>query len=105
MQELIERLEKATGPNFALEQDIWCEVFAPDAVAIDLNFKPPPYTASIDAALTLFGDHPPRGFMLSRRSNPDMGGKDYLVSGSGRLHCAARSWPLAICIAALRHRA
>lgn len=62
----------------------------------------PKYTASIDAALTLAIKL--RGLSLHRRSNPDMGGKDWLVS-AGSNRSAARSWPLALCAVGLRERA
>lgn len=61
----------------------------------------PYYTASLDAALRLFGHHVPRGLTLSRSSNPDMGGRDWIVSSVGK-RVAARSWPIAICLLALQ---
>lgn len=97
MDELIERLEKATGPNFALEQDIWCEIFAPDAVAIPLDLKPPSYTASIDAALTLV----PKG------STWDLTFDDYLIACVGNGHNTGKhdtTPAIALCIAALKAR-
>lgn len=62
----------------------------------------PEYTNSVDAALTLTLGL--RGLSLHTRSNPDMGGKDYIVS-AGSNRSAARSWPLALCAVGLRDRA
>lgn len=66
------------------------------------NFRPPAYTSSVDAALTLFEGSIPRGLTLTRRSNPDMGGRDWIVSAIGK-RAAGRSWPLALCALALQH--
>ena len=52
-REIIERLEKMDGPDTETDIDIWCEIFAPDAAAIDPGFRAPPYTASLDAAIAL----------------------------------------------------
>lgn len=46
LSEIIERLEKATGPNYAIELAIKT-AFEPDRVGI------PSYTASVDAAIAL----------------------------------------------------
>lgn len=54
MQELIERLEKATGPNFALDWNIHLTAFGIEGAGMYGNH--PNYTASIDAALTLVPD-------------------------------------------------
>jgi hypothetical protein len=48
--ELAERVEAATGPNFQLEQEIGAAVFPKRTDPY------PPYTASIDAAMTLAED-------------------------------------------------
>jgi hypothetical protein len=52
MNELIERLEKATGPDRDLDYDI------ANHISLDADTDAPPYTGSIDAALTLL----PPGF-------------------------------------------
>lgn len=120
--ELAEQCENATEPDRNLDADIavalghkikmatanyTMEMFP----AIEWQ-KPHPYagmkepcpswTASIDAAMTLANDL--RGLTLSRRSNPDMGGKDWIVS-AGSNRSAARSWPLALCAVGLRAHA
>ncbi len=50
-EDIIARLEKAEGANFQLERDIdaFCHFGRPGA----LDRTPPPYTASIDAAIAL----------------------------------------------------
>lgn len=45
---LAERVEKLTGPNFAIEQEINLAVFSQTS-----HPKPPAYTYSLDAAMTL----------------------------------------------------
>lgn len=56
MDEIIKRIEAATGPDKTLDADIWFEVYTPNAVAVPLGFEGPPYTASIDAAVALVPD-------------------------------------------------
>jgi hypothetical protein len=53
LSELRERVERASGADPEMDIDIWCEIFAPDAIAVDFGFRAPPYAASIDAALAL----------------------------------------------------
>lgn len=62
----------------------------------------PAYTGSVDAALTLAEGI--RGLSLHTRSNPDMGGRDWLVS-AGSNRAGERSWALALCVVGLRDRA
>jgi hypothetical protein len=50
---LIARLEKLEGPDSDIDGDIWCEIFAPDVVAIDFGIQFPAVTASLDAAIAL----------------------------------------------------
>lgn len=50
---LIGRLEGATGADRELDCEIWCQMFAPDVVAVDFGINFPSYTASIDASLAL----------------------------------------------------
>jgi len=49
--DIIERLEKATRANFQLERDI--DAFCHFGSAGSLDRTPPPYTASVDAAIAL----------------------------------------------------
>jgi hypothetical protein len=62
----------------------------------------PQFTNSVDAALTLAQGL--RGLSLHTRSNPHMGGKDYIVS-AGSNRAEARSWALGLCAVGLRDRA
>lgn len=57
MRDLIDRLEKATGPSVSLNRAIWCAL-NPGQDASTYNGDPrwKPYTASIDAALQC-GEH------------------------------------------------
>lgn len=83
--ELIELLEKATGPAFALDMAI-ARAVNPQATN---HTAPPAYSASIDAALTLVPE-----------------GCGFVVMGKaakiGRKIATAATPALAICIAALR---
>ncbi len=103
--ELAERCEAATGPNFQLEQDIGGTVF-PERGAI----THPPYTASLDAAMTLVpedafwrlghdGDGADPSEFRSQVIVPKMGGAD---ARGVALACAPA---LALCAASLRARA
>lgn len=47
LNELADRVEAATGPNFELERQIWIAIGSPAIRPI------PVYTASLDAAMTL----------------------------------------------------
>lgn len=102
LKEIAQGCEDATGPDRSLDgliaQAVGCK--KPD----DPAGWPPAYTGSIDAAMTLCEGM--RGLSLMRRSNPDMGGRDWVVSCQGPTrHVAARSWPLALCSVALRAQA
>jgi hypothetical protein len=115
MGELIARLEKATGPDRRLDVEIHCLIIGRSIDTVDLDgigrpgsgWTPsaewPPYTASIDAALTLV----PRGHKWSiacgrfvqyvARVTP--------VEGNGYFDGECDSTPaIALCIAALRAR-
>lgn len=116
MNDLIERLEKATGPDRELDAEIWMTLNPswrdyPRTEAggwitpLAMSAPASPYTDSIDFALTLFPTEMPRGLHLYMNTAPDMGGRDWVVSHqSPTTRVAARSWPLALCIAALRAR-
>lgn len=97
--ELAERCEKASGPDRELDKAVALAVYGPEHCRY---IEVPAYTSSIDAAMTLAGGL--RGLSLNMRSNPDMGGKDWLVS-AGSNRSAARSWSLALCAVGLRDRA
>jgi hypothetical protein len=92
--ELIELLEKATGPAFALDMAI-ARAVNPQATA---QTVPPPYSASIDAALTLVPERAIRhiewceGFVEVA----------VFTERHSLAHGAAATPALAICIAALR---
>jgi hypothetical protein len=96
--ELAKDCEAATGPDREIDTLIGYAVDLPTEDA-----QLPHYTASLDAALTL-SDNFLRGLSLHQRPNPDMGGRDWIASAAP-YRAAARSWPLAVCAAALRARA
>lgn len=52
---IIEQLEDLKAPDRGIDLEIWCEVYAPDAVAVPLasQWNGPNYTGSLDAAITL----------------------------------------------------
>lgn len=127
--ELAERCEKASGPDRELDEAIMAVLFVrderhigaeedcgpggswvpvKDSVWVDpktnrwVGTAAREFTTSIDAAMTLAEGL--RGLSLNMRSNPDMGGKDWLVS-AGSIRSAARSWPLALCAVGLRDKA
>lgn len=98
--DIAKHCEDAVGPDRSIDgliaHAVGCSM--PD----DPAGWPPRYTASLDAALTLADGI--RGLSLNRRSNPDMGGRDWIVS-AGSIRSAARSWALAVCAVGLRDRA
>ena len=127
-EELAKRCEDANGPDRNLDNDIMAALFrresryigcqeeqddgswAPfmDDVWVDpktdqwIGTHAREFTSSIDQAMTLAEGL--RGLSLMQRSNPDMGGRDWLAS-AGSLRSAARSWPLALCAVGLRELA
>lgn len=103
--ELIERLKKATGPDPELDAaiDRWQHRISGLPGRILMPWGTTRFTESIDAAMSLFKGQLPRGLHLYQNSAPDMGGKDWVVSGqSPTIRVAARSWPLALCIMAVK---
>lgn len=56
IKDLIERVEKATGADEDIDAEVWCQMFAPDVVAIDFGARFPLYTASVDAVIGLIGE-------------------------------------------------
>lgn len=125
MADIVEKIEKLSKPNAEIDAEIaatfriytgefeWVRKWSGEWRAINGlvhligdhgssgNFRPPAYTASLDAAMSLFDGHIPRGLTLTRRSNPDMGGRDWIVSAIGK-RAAGRSWPLALCALAIQ---
>ena len=130
-EQLIERLEAATGPSRELDAAIFHAIGAPvpfqfanKLIALEYNdveqayfaivtddmrvrYSPPNYTASIDAALTLV----PEGWTCAFRQQDDGGWHAELREGyctSYKRVVLSRSGksppplPLAICISALR---
>lgn len=103
--DLIERLQKAQGPDRSIDlelgrlQGVLVMRWSNDGGNEEHTYHR--YTESIDAALTLFGEHIPRGLHLYRNAGIDMGGKDWGAS-AGSNRAAARSWPLALCILRLQ---
>ena len=127
MKDLIERLEKATGPDRELDAAIWLATtpgatrrqwsYTHTATGMDCDVDEtrdsagalitvPEYTASLDAALTLM----PRGAVLQNltlRMQPEMGGRMYsAVVWHGSLFASGwqRSFKLAVACAALKAR-
>lgn len=113
IREIVERLERAEGPNFRLEQEImWAVRNVPERHRSDHD-KPPAYTSSLDAAMTLV----PEGWFwrvghttsyqawaFVNRCHPDHADKGDEHSFK-REHWEPKSTPaLALCIAALRAR-
>ena len=95
--ELIARLEAATGPSFTLEQEIF-RLLNPNATKLSI---PNNYTASIDAALTLV----PKGegwAIMAVKSVFHVGIGD--TARNAKWYAVAPTPALAICIAALRAR-
>lgn len=124
--ELIDLLEKATGPDAKLDVEIWAALYAPDAFILRSPFngewcafeednpkghlvetrgKPKmrtPYTSSIDAALTLVPEGcqwtiEPDSAWVRRMGRDDVDeAQGFLIGRDGE--CTA----IAICIAALK---
>ena len=104
MTSLLTRLQEATGPSFALDCGIAHAILG-EAVARDTY---PPYTASIDAALTLVPDEWASWWALGRglvsayyahlRRYPDSGAEYQTIEGNGATPA------LALCIAAIKAR-
>ena len=95
MDELIARLEQATGPNRELDHAV------ETAVLGEWTYYAPEYTASIDAALTLV----PEGFNWTVDGFPSgpACASCYLADAGGQLHDGATP-AIAICIASLKAR-
>jgi hypothetical protein len=106
MQDLIERLEKATGPDREIDHEIDALV----GEAEDFPANEPRYTASIDAALTLV----PEGLTVDMRRCDDgatayatVRASDMTPDDPGDELFVEASMPtlaIALCIAALKAR-
>ena len=110
MSELIERLEKATGPDRELDQAIVIEAPVTKAFLQDDGqggFEVLHYTASIDAALTLL---PPEfwgsiQWAGTLKQNDRAWPVVEVGSGDQKIKVQAATIPLSVCLAALRARA
>lgn len=119
MKDLIERLEKAAGPDRELDFDLhlarglnasksrrrdgqgsWWVYDAYDEGGYGLQSLPS-YTASIDAALMLV---PAEHDWVVSNVNGHVGGTPYACCGSDKAHFAATP-VLSLCLAAMRARA
>lgn len=108
MKELIERLEKATGPDRELDGEI-ALLLDPDTRRVNpgrwVGNEVPAYTSSVDDALTLI----PQGWRVGSIVEGAIGPWFVSLWDNSVRHLAARSeaptLPLALCIAALRARA
>jgi hypothetical protein len=106
MNDLIARLEKATGPDRALEADIAAACAPTDdpreAAFLNGRDYPDLYTSSIDAALTLV----PEGWTRSVDATaPEMGIDVDLFPKTGYVRGSHLIEAIATCIAALKARA
>lgn len=98
LAELTGKLEQATGPDRGLDDLIWLEV---DRVLQRKGQSVPPYTSSVDAALTLI----PEGWRIfDVEQFEDRVWNVCLDRGpdSRRTYGYARTFALALCIAALK---
>lgn len=101
MKEIIERLEKATGPSLELDHAIAAAIRPDDGHGVLL------YTASLDAAMTLV----PEGWGWKGESNLGYG-HAFTVGhvGPNKLYDKTEGWgagatpAIALCIAALHSR-
>jgi hypothetical protein len=101
MKELIGRLKAATGPDRKLDEAI--DEYAVTLLGLPPRVVPPPYTASIDAALTLVPD----GEDWHMQSHASVAA---CWASVGRFTRGPMLWKhatpaIALCIAALRARA
>lgn len=103
MKELIERLEKATGRDRALDADIAAICHPTDdpreAAMANGRDYPDEYTASIEAALTLA----PQGSQWSICSHEN--GRFYAECGADGWQSTGLTAAIALCLAALKARA
>lgn len=104
--ELIARLEAATGPTYALDRDIRNAVHPSEALALGRDFPPPAYTASVDTALTLV----PEGHGIETQRYWLADGVRWRVLlcwglfGENAEAKDVPTYPLALCIASLKAR-
>jgi hypothetical protein len=118
LEELAAKCEQADGPNYDLEVDIAFAIAGqkrPPKNDIYMRVAPPPnYTASLDAATTLFPSDDGETLAFWRSGNDGEGGNpdafkaDLLICGafaSTTFTAVAATEPLARCAVALRAHA
>jgi hypothetical protein len=103
-QELIARLEAATGPDRELDAAIWQACQHADWKWQHERYEAPAYTASIDAALTLCGGESGLGSLIAGNFPDGSRGWVARVRSPETADGEGRTPALAICIAALRAR-
>lgn len=109
MNDLIERIEAASGPDRALDHEIYEYLGSPvvrmvsaTTYGTDLVNWAPFYTASVDAALTLV----PEGHFWALNMAGDESGFDAMCQADGPVTWTRAATPaLALCAAALKSRA
>ena len=116
LQSLIERLEKAEGPRYELDVAIFEALGArrsriPDEIGCPVwiyhgqtRSAPPPYTASLDAAVGLVRDG--AGWTVSNLAVPLDDGRKHGATCDGQAaHFLGATPAIALCIAALKAQA
>ncbi len=103
IDDLITRLEAATGPDRKLDHDIWFLMDQPlDDHAVDCPLR---YTESLDAALTLVPEGMGWGVKFDNQGHFAWVSGD--IARNGQTVAVRYGWnaPLALCIASLKARA
>lgn len=107
MEELVKRCEEADGADRELDRDIIHALWdGPDRDSFmhHAGKSPPPFSASIDAALTLV---PPKSEWIVEAYNSNGVKADHVRASAwvqGAARCFAATPALAVCAAALRAR-
>lgn len=95
-EKLIEDVSDLSGPDADIDR------------RIAQFFQNKPYTGSVDAALTLFRDHANDIINISRRTQPEMGGRMWSCTARGETGTehshGQRTLELALIVAALKTR-
>jgi hypothetical protein len=103
LNDLASRVEGATGPNFALETEIAY------ALGLPLEGLAKPYTASLDAAMTLVPERSWNHMEVYKPDHQALGWTVHLVPDDnlpvGSFYGFAQSYALALAAAALRAHA
>lgn len=122
LTELTAKLEQATEPSVDLDIEIWCAINGQERQTESIRFDAggrgilrsytniPPYTASLDAALTLVPKHISYELVWSaagdgamRRARMwDWRRGPLMVDRANNFEGVAKTLPLATCIAALK---